>query len=184
MPPKEQQQREPQREGPRLENLEPQQLQELRESINGDIQKLGEGMQALGRAANTFASTRRAVDDLGTSREGEPARLPQPHLCEGWTWVSRSTLHHWLPCLLPGSHAAHPPTRTTHRTPAWPACSSSRLAILPVCPRAGQAILLPLTSSLYVPGEIADVEKVMVDVGTGYYVEVRRGGGAWGTNRS
>lgn len=39
--------------------------------------------------------------------------------------------------------------------------------------------MLPLTSSLYVPGEVADVEKVLVDVGTGYYVEVRAA--AWGT---
>jgi len=32
-------------------------------------------------------------------------------------------------------------------------------------------ILVPLTSSLYVPGKLADVEKVIVDVGTGFYVE-------------
>jgi prefoldin alpha subunit len=28
-----------------------------------------------------------------------------------------------------------------------------------------------LTSSLYVPGKLADPEKVLVDVGTGFYVE-------------
>lgn len=32
-------------------------------------------------------------------------------------------------------------------------------------------MLVPLTSSLYVPGKIVDCDKVMVDVGTGYYVE-------------
>lgn len=32
-------------------------------------------------------------------------------------------------------------------------------------------ILVPLTSSLYVPGKLADTKKVLVDVGTGYYVE-------------
>ncbi|KAG5460548.1 MAG: Prefoldin subunit-domain-containing protein [Olpidium bornovanus] len=32
-------------------------------------------------------------------------------------------------------------------------------------------ILVPLTSSLYVPGKVGDVEKVIVDIGTGYYVE-------------
>jgi prefoldin alpha subunit len=32
-------------------------------------------------------------------------------------------------------------------------------------------LLVPLTSSLYVPGKISDIEKFMVDVGTGYYVE-------------
>ena len=34
--------------------------------------------------------------------------------------------------------------------------------------------LLPLTASLYVPGRLSDAEKVIVDVGTGYYVEKTR----------
>ena len=34
--------------------------------------------------------------------------------------------------------------------------------------------LLPLTSSLYVPGRLSDPEKVIVDVGTGYFVEKSR----------
>lgn len=32
-------------------------------------------------------------------------------------------------------------------------------------------ILVPLTESLYVPGKLSDVKNVVVDVGTGYYVE-------------
>jgi prefoldin subunit 5 len=32
-------------------------------------------------------------------------------------------------------------------------------------------ILVPLTNSLYVPGKIGDIEKVVLDIGTGYYVE-------------
>ncbi|KYG43330.1 hypothetical protein M433DRAFT_362801 [Acidomyces richmondensis BFW] len=32
-------------------------------------------------------------------------------------------------------------------------------------------LLVPLTSSLYVPGKLADAEHVVVDVGTGFYVE-------------
>ncbi|KAK5134155.1 hypothetical protein LTR08_006930 [Meristemomyces frigidus] len=34
-----------------------------------------------------------------------------------------------------------------------------------------KALLVPLTSSLYVPGTLADTEHVLVDVGTGFYVE-------------
>ncbi|PUU83493.1 Prefoldin [Tuber borchii] len=34
-----------------------------------------------------------------------------------------------------------------------------------------KTILVPLTSSLYVPGTLSDTENVLVDVGTGYYVE-------------
>ncbi|XP_077429706.1 prefoldin subunit 5 [Vanacampus margaritifer] len=36
----------------------------------------------------------------------------------------------------------------------------------------GKELLVPLTSSMYVPGTLNDVEHVFVDVGTGYYVEM------------
>ncbi len=36
---------------------------------------------------------------------------------------------------------------------------------------ANKRIMVPLTGSLYVPGQISDVSKVMVDIGTGYYAE-------------
>ncbi|PWZ57072.1 putative prefoldin subunit 5 [Zea mays] len=32
-------------------------------------------------------------------------------------------------------------------------------------------MLVPLTASLYVPGSLDDAEKVLVDVGTGYFIE-------------
>ncbi|KAK4380507.1 hypothetical protein RND71_002369 [Anisodus tanguticus] len=35
----------------------------------------------------------------------------------------------------------------------------------------GKKMLVPLTASLYVPGTLDDAEKVLVDVGTGYFVE-------------
>ncbi|XP_072032861.1 prefoldin subunit 5-like [Amphiura filiformis] len=35
----------------------------------------------------------------------------------------------------------------------------------------GKQILVPLTSSLYVPGNLSDVNSVLIDIGTGYYVE-------------
>ncbi|TVY37713.1 putative prefoldin subunit [Lachnellula subtilissima] len=35
----------------------------------------------------------------------------------------------------------------------------------------GKPILVPLTASLYVPGTLADTDNVIVDVGTGFYVE-------------
>eukprot|EP01006_Ploeotia_vitrea_P065556 TRINITY_DN9342_c0_g1_i1.p2 TRINITY_DN9342_c0_g1~~TRINITY_DN9342_c0_g1_i1.p2 ORF type:complete len:106 (-),score=13.08 TRINITY_DN9342_c0_g1_i1:296-613(-) len=37
--------------------------------------------------------------------------------------------------------------------------------------KAGDPMLIPLTSSLYVPGRIKQLDTVMVDVGTGYFVE-------------
>lgn len=34
-----------------------------------------------------------------------------------------------------------------------------------------RSMLVPLTQSLYVPGQILDSDKVLVDIGTGYYLE-------------
>jgi len=36
--------------------------------------------------------------------------------------------------------------------------------------KAGAEILVPLTSSVYVPGEISNADKVLIDIGTGYFV--------------
>lgn len=41
-------------------------------------------------------------------------------------------------------------------------------------------MMLPLTQSLYVSGEVASTDQVLVDIGTGYYVEVRGLGRAAG----
>merc|ERR1712129_423230 len=35
----------------------------------------------------------------------------------------------------------------------------------------GTPMLVPITSSLYVPGETAPLDTVLIDVGTGYYIE-------------
>ncbi|KAG0728220.1 Prefoldin subunit 5 [Chionoecetes opilio] len=35
----------------------------------------------------------------------------------------------------------------------------------------GQEILVPLTSCMYVPGTVANSEKLLIEVGTGYYIE-------------
>ncbi|KAG6902149.1 hypothetical protein C0995_003906 [Termitomyces sp. Mi166 len=39
---------------------------------------------------------------------------------------------------------------------------------------ADKTILVPLTNSLYVPGKLSDLDHVIVDIGTGYYVEKTR----------
>merc|ERR1719208_460941 len=35
----------------------------------------------------------------------------------------------------------------------------------------GKQVLVPLTGSMYVPGKLSNPDKVVVDIGTGYYVE-------------
>ncbi|QHO36359.1 hypothetical protein HN51_029680 [Arachis hypogaea] len=48
--------------------------------------------------------------------------------------------------------------------------ASSALNDLSLRPHASK-MLVPLTASLYVPGTIDDSQKVLVDVGTGYFIE-------------
>lgn len=50
--------------------------------------------------------------------------------------------------------------------------SDSRSAVTQLAvPKAESEILVPLTTSMYVPGTIASREKVLVEVGTGFFVE-------------
>ncbi|XP_054809568.1 prefoldin subunit 5 [Prosopis cineraria] len=48
--------------------------------------------------------------------------------------------------------------------------ASSALQDLSLRPQ-GKKMLVPLTASLYVPGTLDDADKVLVDVGTGYFIE-------------
>ncbi|KAF2267032.1 Prefoldin alpha subunit [Lojkania enalia] len=48
-------------------------------------------------------------------------------------------------------------------------CISSLSSISPTT--IPKPLLVPLTSSLYVPGKLTDSEHVLIDVGTGYYVK-------------
>ncbi|RHX97151.1 hypothetical protein DYB25_008420 [Aphanomyces astaci] len=50
--------------------------------------------------------------------------------------------------------------------------SDSKVALQSLQPaNLGKRVLVPLTSSMYVPGKLTNVETVLVDVGTGYFVE-------------
>ncbi|KAG2498965.1 hypothetical protein HYH03_003153 [Edaphochlamys debaryana] len=89
----------------KLDSLSLQQLNQARQDLNQEIERLGQGGRQLQRAAEMFEATKKSVEKLGASKKG-------------------------------------------------------------------QSIMLPLTSSLYVSGEVDDVEKVLVDVGTGYFVEM------------
>ena len=57
--------------------------------------------------------------------------------------------------------------RTSHSTP-----SGTKRALEPLVPETeGKEAMIPLTSSLYVSGKIACNQRVIVDVGTGYFIE-------------
>ncbi|KAL5009957.1 hypothetical protein ScPMuIL_012262 [Solemya velum] len=49
----------------------------------------------------------------------------------------------------------------------------SQECVKKVCPdNLSKDILVPLTSSMYVPGQLSDVNNVLVDIGTSYFVEM------------
>ena len=49
---------------------------------------------------------------------------------------------------------------------------NSKLALASLQQAAeGTRMLVPITSSLYVPGETTQLDNVLIDVGTGYYIE-------------
>lgn len=56
--------------------------------------------------------------------------------------------------------------------------SQRAIQTLDATAKEGQRLLLPLTSSVYVSGEVAAPHTVLVDVGTGYYVEMAAEEGA------
>lgn len=59
-------------------------------------------------------------------------------------------------------------TKTRTQSPARDhACTNNP----PFPKKTGTPILVPLTPSLYVPGKLAATDTVLVDVGTGFYVE-------------
>lgn len=60
-----------------------------------------------------------------------------------------------------------------HLPDLFPAAASLAAACL-----AGQPVLLPLTESLYVSGTLESVDTVLLEIGTGYFVEVAATGRA------
>ena len=48
---------------------------------------------------------------------------------------------------------------------------ATKYGLVTIAASNDKEIMVPLTASLYVPGRVTDTEKVMVDIGTGYFVE-------------
>ncbi|PSR84210.1 hypothetical protein PHLCEN_2v5498 [Hermanssonia centrifuga] len=70
------------------------------------------------------------------------------------------------------SHLSNSFTQLKQAQAKFKACVENVTEIKPS--NQGKTILVPLTNSLYVPGKLCDVENVIVDVGTGYYVKKTR----------
>lgn len=100
----------------KITDLSQPQLNQLKTSLNNDLQTLTQSFQSLRIAQSKFrdclVSLRKGLGSTTTSSTGSSSSSPSP-----------------------------------------------------------KQILVPLTSSLYVPGTLANSEKVIVDIGTGFFVE-------------
>lgn len=156
----------PEREGEAavsITTLEPGQLLRLREGLQADLQRLADYGNTMQKIGNTLLTAKSSIEALGQSKEG---RSVGPS-CHGLPGVSKVLDVGGLTCQ-GARHVCCLPTVSLGRALACP----PPCGLLPTCGPAGQPMLLPLTSSLYVNGEVGSSKDVLVDIGTGYYVEV------------
>lgn len=117
-------------------------LNRLREQLQGDVEHLLESHSLLGRAVARSEAAGKAVATLAASKPGMSLHTPLPqHACMRDRETASAATQH---CVLP-------PLRRTH---------------------ADQPLMLPLTGSLYVKGKVASSEQLLVNIGTDYFVEV------------
>ena len=156
-------------EGNRIDlmTLPPQQLAQLKEQLEQQIEQFSMNFQDLQNAISGFHSSGLAIEDLSRQKEGE-------RVSENRADAIRCD----APC---ASHLSRTPTTTlptfggrhnrlAHRTFLFFFSFSLSLSL-------GKDVLIPLTSSLYVGGTLGNPDNVMVDIGTGYYVEKTAEGG-------
>ncbi|KXS21901.1 Prefoldin alpha subunit [Gonapodya prolifera JEL478] len=104
-----------------LASLDVNQLQNLKQSLEEELQQLTQSYAALRQAEVKFSENTTTLDSLTQGKNGSPLTV--------------------------------------------------KFLIIRLAMLSAKPMLVPLTSSLYVPGEVTAVENVIVDVGTGYYVE-------------
>lgn len=122
-----------------------QQLAQIRQSLQESVESLAEQHAMLTRVAMRSSAAVKSVETLAESKTGALFCNSSPKI----SICHVASYQHSLHC------------------PAPAAVSAGDVSA------ADQPVLLPLTSSLYVKGKLADTEKVLVNIGTDYFVEVR-----------
>lgn len=177
-------------QGVDLMTLPPQQLAQIKEQLEGQIEQFSVNFQDLqvggSLEISLFPDRKREPPwSANVSIVSSPASLP-----DGDPRVSQfGPCYRGLEQAEGRCVAAADPRllRPADQSPWALALSPSlRFVAAPLtraglCPqthrKTGKEVLVPLTSSLYVSGTLGDSDKVMVDIGTGYYVEKKAEGG-------
>jgi hypothetical protein len=146
------------------------QLARVRENVETDCNDLADKSVQLQRLMAVYSSSNRAVQTLAESKPGAPAG---PRLARRAPHADRALLRRRQHA----SVAARVGLATCTSSAAAAAVQDTSPYLGPTPRRTdcctGQPLMVPLTESLYVPAKLADTENVLVDVGTGYYVQVR-----------
>lgn len=130
------------------------QLAQLKNQLTQELSQLTTSFAQLRAAQAKFRECINNIrDGVAAKKEGlflflKPPALSSPHVLQA---VRKRIL-----CLVYASLCARP---------RWQKLTGNTWIAI------GTPILVPLTSSLYVPGQLASNSTVMVDVGTGFYVE-------------
>ncbi|SGY60010.1 BQ5605_C007g04370 [Microbotryum silenes-dioicae] len=126
-----------------LTDLSLEQLHKVRQQLDQELQHLTNAFQELRLAQVKFAAALESLDSLKKANQSED-------FCD---WKNE------------GRKGGGGPLRVEldYRALLGEPCTTYD--------HSNKNILIPLTSSLYVPGKIKDSEHVLVDIGTGYYVE-------------
>ena len=142
--------------------LSPAELAEVRQSLEQELRTMTQNAVTLQSTAAKFGAAGQAVEYLQDQKQGKK-HGPACPACPLPLWHVRP--------LVRGSHHRQKPSlhRPPVGSPLTPAPDSG-----PPAAAAGQPVLLPLTESLYVSGKLESVDTVLLEIGTGYYVEVRR----------
>ncbi|KAJ6445564.1 prolyl-tRNA synthetase [Purpureocillium lavendulum] len=152
------------RETINLDTLEPQQLAQVKKQLDEELEHLTSSFAQLHGAQNKFRDCLRCVNSRSAATSGASIPLLPIRLL-----VLRLVVYPPLETSLPLRSYSRP------RRAQPQDCISQRRTLhkkRDVMPCTEQnSVLVPLTNSLYVRGELTDSESVLVDVGTGFLVE-------------
>ncbi|KAK7606021.1 Prefoldin subunit-domain-containing protein [Phyllosticta paracitricarpa] len=135
-----------------LASLSVQQLSQLKKQLDTELEHLTGSFQSLRGAQTRF---RDCLKSINTGVSSGSTGTPLAHRYAPAIHTPPTS-----PQYLPSCRATFPRCLGTHKT----LTSASTVF-------TDKPILVPLTSSLYVPGTLANLSSVLVDIGTGFYVE-------------
>ena len=153
-----------------LDDCTPQQLEQLHQGMTQELQMLTSSMGTLKLAMNKYKFSKDAIDSLKVAKDESTSLYLLP------ITTSRFMLCIFISSFASRSACSH--FSTVALFAFLPFSLSAPNHFSPLFAFAAKNTLIPLTSSLYIPGKIKSVQSALVDIGTGYFVEKSLDGAA------